>query len=117
MPTTIKSKNLQKSTKNRSRISKKSKTSKNQSGGQKEHIKPSISYPKGSKDSYDLKCSLCKGTTFKVQTLTMGTKTKAFFDIEILDNRFKVFTCKHCGHVDIFSNNIKCNTKECDPIF
>ena len=117
MPTIIKSNNLQKSTKNRSRISKKSKTSKNQSGGEKEHINTSISYPTGSKDSYNLKCSLCKETKFKVQTLTMGTKAKDFFGMTILDNRFKVFTCKHCGHVDIFSNNIKCNTKECDPIF
>ena len=47
----------------------------------------------------------------------MGTKTKAFLNIGILDNRFKVFTCLNCGCVEIFSNNIKCNGKECDPLF
>jgi predicted nucleic-acid-binding Zn-ribbon protein len=92
------------------------KRAKNSKGGKTDNIaSPSISY--NNQAPITLKCSKCNAGSFVVKTLTMGTKTKAFFKLEVLDNRFKVFTCKTCGFVEIFSNNILCDSKECDPIF
>jgi len=31
-------------------------------------------------------------------------------------NRFKVFTCNTCGFAQLYSNNITCNGKQCDPL-
>jgi len=73
-----------------------------------------IRYTKGSKVIPELKCDKCNANQFKVRTLTMGSKTKSFFDMEFFDNRFKVFTCVSCGHVEIFSNNITCDGDTCD---
>jgi predicted nucleic-acid-binding Zn-ribbon protein len=63
----------------------------------------------------NLTCTKCDGTDFIVKTLTMGTKTKSFFNMEILDNRFKIFQCAGCGFVQIFSNEVTCNNSNCDP--
>ena len=90
---------------------------KTQKGGKTKVTSPTITYPKGNAKPLNLKCSKCNNSSYHVKTLTMGTKTKAFLNYEILDNRFKVFTCQSCGFVEIFSNNIKCNGKECDPLF
>jgi predicted nucleic-acid-binding Zn-ribbon protein len=49
--------------------------------------------------------------------MTMGSKTKAILDVEIFDNRFKVFTCVGCGNVTMFSNKIKCDGKNCDTSY
>jgi len=99
---------------NKSKLSKKSKTNKIQKGGKSDITNTSVRYTKGNAQSKKLTCTKCDNTSFIVKTLTMGTKTKAFFDLEILDNRFKVFTCKNCGFVQIYSNNIKCSGKDCD---
>ena len=94
-------------------INKKTKN-KTQKGGKTKIDSPIITYLEGNAQPINLKCSKCNKSSYHVKTLTMGTKTKAFLNIGILDNRFKVFTCLNCGCVEIFSNNIKCNGKECD---
>ena len=88
-----------------------------QKGGRTVVNKPSIKYTKGSAPSKKLECIKCKGSTFIVKTLTMGTKAKAFFNAELLDNRYKVFTCNKCGFVQLYSNEITCSGKKCDPMF
>jgi predicted nucleic-acid-binding Zn-ribbon protein len=97
---------------------KKSKTasrkSKTQKGGDTSINNPLIKYKKGNVSAKALICTKCTGTFFVVKTMTLGTKTKAFFKLGILDNRFKVFTCRGCGFVQMYSNNITCNGKSCD---
>jgi len=44
----------------------------------------------------------------------MGKKIKGLVGLEVADNKFKVFTCKDCGFVQVYSNSITCNDKECD---
>ena len=85
-------------------------------GGRTEIVSPEIVYTKGSNTNpIKLMCTKCNGIKFIVKTLTMGTKTKSFFNMEILDNRFKVFQCAGCGFAQMFSNEITCNGKDCDP--
>lgn len=88
-------------------------------GGRTEIISPEIRYTnaKGTNipPTIKLTCTKCNGISFTVKTLTMGTKTKSFFGMEILDNRFKVFQCIACGFAQMFSNEITCNGKDCDP--
>ena len=91
--------------------------SKTQKGGRTSIRSPSIKYKKGNSSSKKLDCTKCNGSSFIVKTLTMGTKTKAFVKLGILDNRFKVFTCTNCGFVQLYSNEINCDGKECDPVF
>lgn len=86
-------------------------------GGRAVIPNPLIKYTKGSALAKHLSCPKCNGKDFIVKTLTMGTKLKSFFGAEILDNRFKVFTCSGCGFVQTYSNNITCDGKNCDPIF
>ena len=90
---------------------------KTQKGGRTGIRSPSIKYTKGQAPSKKLECMKCNGSTFIVKTLTMGTKTKAFFKAGLLDNRFKVFTCDNCGFAQIYSNEITCGGKKCDPVF
>lgn len=59
----------------------------------------------------ELKCMMCKGNIFKRRTLTMGTKTKAFFNYEILDHNYQVFTCTNCGLCQVFSDKVKYDRK------
>lgn len=54
----------------------------------------------------ELHCMICKGDIFKRRTLTMGTKAKEFFNYEILDHRYQVFTCTNCGFCQLFSNKV-----------
>lgn len=98
-------------------IKKNNNKGKTQKGGRTVVNRPSIKYTKGSAPSKKLDCMKCNGSSFIVKTLTMGTKAKAFFDIEILDNRYKVFTCNTCGFVQMYSNEITCSGKKCDPMF
>ena len=101
-------------TKHKSKTQAKNKT---QKGGRTGIRSPSIKYTKGQAPSKKLDCMKCHGSTFIVKTLTMGTKTKAYFKLGILDNRFKVFTCDNCGFAQIYSNEITCGGKKCDPMF
>ncbi len=102
----------------KSKKSKKSKKNlrkyKTQKGGTTNITNPDIKYTKGNASSKKLNCIKCDGIEFVVRTLTMGTRFKSFFSAELFDNRFKVFTCKSCGFVQIYSNNIKCDDKKCD---
>ena len=112
-----KTKSINKHKKNKTKINSKYNSNSNtiiQKGGRTEIINPSVKYTKGNAPSKKLTCTKCDNTSFIIKTLTMGTKTKAFLDWEILDNRFKVFTCKNCGFVQIYSNSIKCGGKDCD---
>ena len=59
----------------------------------------------------ELHCMICKGDIFKRRTLTMGTKAKEFFNYEMLDHRYQVFTCTKCGFCQVFSNKVN-YTKE-----
>ena len=98
------------SKKNLSKLSTKSKT---QKGGRKFHSNISISY--NGNPQIPLKCSLCSKTDFKVKTQALKTKVKGFINFwGIWSNRYKIFTCTNCGHCETFSNNIKCNGKDCD---
>ena len=83
-------------------------------GGRTSIVSPEIRYTKGTNIPIKLTCTKCNGISFIVKTLTMGTKTKSFFGMEILDNRFKVFQCIACGFAQMFSNEITCNGKDCD---
>ena len=96
---------------------KKNKTSrkgKTQKGGRSEISNPSIKYNKGSSSAIQLKCTKCNNNSFVVKTMTLGTKLKALVKFTVLDNRFKVFTCKNCGFVQMYSNEITCDGKSCD---
>lgn len=87
-------------------------------GGRTLISRPKISYEKGgNQHPHTLTCTKCNKDTFIVKTLTLGTKIKTFLGVNILNNRFKVFTCATCGFVQLYSNNITCNGKECDPLF
>ena len=90
------------------------KKSKTQKGGRSNISNTTITYDKGNSKDIKLECMKCHNSSFIVKTLTMGTKTKAVFGLEILNNRFKVFTCNSCGFVQIYSNKIKCDGKSCD---
>ena len=102
---------------NRSRRSR-AKKSRTHRGGRTENVvSPEIKYKHGTSPAIKLACTKCSGSKFIVKTLTMGTKTKSFFAAEILNNRFKIFQCAGCGFVQIFSNEITCDGKSCDPVF
>jgi len=88
-----------------------------QRGGRNAIVSPKISYINGSTAEHALACTKCGKGTFIVKTMTMGTKIKSIVGVPFLDNRFKVFTCGTCGFVQIYSNNITCNGKQCDPIY
>lgn len=85
-------------------------------GGRHVISSPKIKYEKGNSVGHTLSCSKCNGGNFIVKTLTLGTKIKTLLGLSILDNRFKVFTCTGCGFVQMYSNNITCNDKQCDPL-
>jgi len=94
------------------------KKSRTHRGGRTENvISPLIKYKNGSSPAIKLTCTKCNNLKFIVKTLTMGTKTKAFFAAELLNNRFKIFQCDGCGFVQIFNNEITCDGKACDPMF
>ena len=85
-------------------------------GGRHVISNPKIKYEKGSSAGHTLSCTKCNGGNFIVKTMNLGTKVKAFLGLSILDNRFKVFTCTGCGFVQMYSNKITCNDKQCDPL-
>jgi predicted nucleic-acid-binding Zn-ribbon protein len=97
-----------------SKHSKHSKTSKR--GGRNAIVSPKIRYSTNVSNDHTLSCTKCGKGTFTVKTLTMGTKLKTLLGFQILDNRFKVFTCNTCGFAQLYSNNITCNGKQCDPL-
>ena len=107
---TKKNKSLKKSKNSKKNFRK----SKIQKGGDTGVNNPEIKYTKGNASAKKLICDKCTGTTFVAKTMTLGTKTKAFFKFGILDNRFKVFTCRSCGFVQMYSNNITCDGRSCD---
>ena len=104
---------------NRSKTNNRRKRShgKNFRGGRTTRVSPEIRYKNGKNAPIKLTCPKCNDVNFIVKTLTMGTKTKAFFNLEILDNRFKIFQCAGCGFAQMFSNEVTCNNKDCDPVF
>lgn len=85
-------------------------------GGRNAIVSPKIRYSTNEGNDHTLSCTKCGKGTFTVKTLTMGTKLKTLLGFQILDNRFKVFTCNTCGFVQLYSNNITCNGKQCDPL-
>ena len=85
-------------------------------GGRHVISSPKIKYEKSNSVGHTLSCTKCNGGNFIVKTLTLGTKIKTLLGLSILDNRFKVFTCTGCGFVQMYSNNITCNDKQCDPL-
>lgn len=85
-------------------------------GGRRVISSPKIKYEKGTSPGHTLSCTKCQGGNFIVKTMNLGTKIKTLFGLSILDNRFKVFTCTGCGFVQMYSNNITCNDKQCDPL-
>lgn len=85
-------------------------------GGRNSIVSPKIKYANNS-TSHTLDCTKCGKGVFTVKTLTMGTKLKTLLGFQILDNRFKVFTCNTCGYAQLYSNNITCDGKQCDPIY
>ena len=84
-------------------------------GGRTAIVGPKIKYANGSNE-HELKCTKCRKENFIVKTLTLGTKIKSIFGVDVFDNRFKVFTCTTCGFVQLYSNKITCNGKQCDPL-
>jgi predicted nucleic-acid-binding Zn-ribbon protein len=108
----MKSRHQRKSNK---KSNKSNKSRKNFKGGRTDIVSPEIRYTKGNNTPIKLTCPKCNGIKFIVKTLTMGTKTKSFFNLEILDNRFKIFQCAGCGFAQMFSNEITCNNGDCDP--
>jgi predicted nucleic-acid-binding Zn-ribbon protein len=84
-------------------------------GGRTAIVGPKIKYANGSNE-HTLKCTKCGKENFIVKTLTLGTKIKSIFGVDVFDNRFKVFTCTTCGFVQLYSNKITCNGKQCDPL-
>jgi len=103
-----------KSRRSNNKNNKNNKSKKSFRGGRTSIVSPEIRYTKGTNIPIKLTCTKCNGISFIVKTLTMGTKTKSFFGMEILDNRFKVFQCIACGFAQMFSNEITCNGKDCD---
>lgn len=106
--------------KNRSRVRKYKNTRKRNitlRGGKNSIVSPKINYSRGASTDHTLSCTKCGKGTFIIKTLTMGTKVKRLVGLDILDNRFKVFTCTTCGFVQLYSNNITCNGDQCDPIY
>ena len=85
-------------------------------GGRNSIMSPKIKYANNS-TSHTLECTKCGKGVFTVKTLTMGTKLKTLLGFQILDNRFKVFTCNTCGYAQLYSNNITCGDKQCDPLY
>ena len=85
-------------------------------GGRNTITRPKIKYANNSTE-HELTCTKCNKDVFTIKTLTMGTKLKTLLGFQILDNRFKVFTCNSCGFVQLYSNNITCGGKQCDPIY
>ena len=85
-------------------------------GGRNSIMSPKIKYA-NSPTSHTLDCTKCGKGVFTVKTLTMGTKLKTLLGFQILDNRFKVFTCNTCGYAQLYSNNITCGDKQCDPLY
>ncbi len=85
-------------------------------GGRNSIVSPKIKYANSS-TNYTLDCTKCGKGVFTVKTLTMGTKLKTLLGFQILDNRFKVFTCNTCGYAQLYSNNITCDGKQCDPVY
>lgn len=85
-------------------------------GGRRLIAHPKIKYNDGNSDGHNLSCTKCQGRNFIVKTMTLGTKIKSFLGFGILDNRFKIFTCTGCGFVQMYSNNITCDGKQCDPL-
>ena len=87
--------------------------SKTQKGGKKYHSDVLISYKKHTQ--VPLICSVCSKNNFKVKTHALKTKFKGFINpLGLWSNRYKVFACQNCGHIDMFSNTIRCNGKKCD---
>ena len=104
-------KNLSK--KNVKHIKKSSRKTKKQNGGKKMHYDIDISYKK--QPSTPLKCSFCGNINFKVKTQTLKTKFKGVINpLGLWSNRYKLFSCQYCGHIEMFSNKIRCNGKKCD---
>jgi predicted nucleic-acid-binding Zn-ribbon protein len=101
--------------------SKKSKTSsrkpKTQKGGNTKLNNPLIKYRKGNASAKALTCTNCNSTMFVAKTMTLGTKLKALIKAEFFDNRYQVFTCRSCGFVQMYSNEITCDDKQCDSGF
>ena len=85
-------------------------------GGRNSIMSPKIKYA-NSPTSHTLDCTKCGKGVFTVKTLTMGTKLKTLLGFQILDNRFKVFTCNTCGYAQLYSNNITWGDKQCDPLY
>ncbi len=85
-------------------------------GGRRVITSPKIKYEDGNSQGHTLSCTKCQGGNFVVKTMTLGTKIKTLFGLGILDNRFKVFRCTGCGFVQMYSNNITCDGKQCDPL-
>jgi predicted nucleic-acid-binding Zn-ribbon protein len=85
-------------------------------GGRNSITSPKIKYANSSA-THTLDCTKCGKGVFTVKTLTMGTKLKTLLGFQILDNRFKVFTCNTCGYAQLYSNNITCDDKQCDPLY
>jgi hypothetical protein len=108
---------IKKINKSKKNIKLQNKKTKTQKGGKTSMKKfTNIKYEDG-KLIPKLKCNVCNGDIFNLRTMTMGSKTKAILDVEIFDNRFKVFTCVGCGNVTMFSNKIKCDGKNCDTSY
>jgi len=85
-------------------------------GGRRVITRPKIKYEHGNSQEHTLTCTKCQGGDFVVKTMTLGTKIKSLFGLGILDNRFKVFRCTGCGFVQMYSNHITCDGKQCDPL-
>jgi predicted nucleic-acid-binding Zn-ribbon protein len=97
----------------KSKLSQKSKTRKNLSGGGIFSPNPAVFknlvYPKsysGYSGIPELQCSICKKNVFKMRTMKIATWKKAVFFDDIWDNRFKFFTCTNCGKVEILSSRV-----------
>jgi len=109
----------QSKTKSRTHMHRRNRTMRQQNrqqrGGRRLITSPKIKYETGNA-GHTLSCTKCQGGNFIVKTMNLGTKVKAFFGLSILDNRFKVFTCTGCGFVQMYSNKITCDGKQCDPL-
>jgi len=97
----------------KSKLSQKSKTRKNMSGGSIFSPNPAIFknlvYPKsnsGFAGIPELQCTVCKKNIFKMRTMKIANWKKAVFFYDMFDNRFRFFTCTNCGKIDIFSGRI-----------
>ncbi len=55
----------------------------------------------------------CSGKEFKHRYLKISTRAKAFLlDTNFFDNRYNSFTCMKCGFVQLYSGNIKYESKD-----